>query len=93
LLFLPGHLQHETEFLAAVTNVLAKFKAPYLLLPPGHVQHTSAIRVLAAFKYVLAKFKAHYLSRVPQKKKTQVRLDHSPAPTQLALLSPICFDV
>jgi hypothetical protein len=33
------------------------------------------------------------LSREPQKKETQVRLDHSPAPTQLALLSPICFDV
>jgi hypothetical protein len=31
------------------------------------------------------------LSREPQKKKTQVRLDYSPAPTQLALLSPICF--
>ncbi len=31
------------------------------------------------------------VSREPQKKKTQVRLDYSPAPTQLALLSPICF--
>jgi hypothetical protein len=33
------------------------------------------------------------VSREPQKKKTQVRLDYSPAPTQLALLSPICFTV
>ena len=32
-----------------------------------------------------------YLSREPHKVEGQVRLDYSPAPTQLALLSPICF--
>ena len=31
------------------------------------------------------------LSREPHKVEGQVRLDYSPAPTQLALLSPICF--
>jgi hypothetical protein len=36
-------------------------------------------------------FSIDSVSREPQKKKTQVRLDYSPAPTQLALLSPICF--
>ena len=33
----------------------------------------------------------HILSREPHKVEGQVRPDYSPAPTQLALLSPICF--
>jgi hypothetical protein len=44
----------------------------------------------ATASYYLFKFFMYSVPRASEKE-GQVRLDYSPAPTQLALLSPICF--